>query len=65
MFNVSWSYLNLVIVQLQLKPGGGHKDAGPWNVGLEHSTATIGDSDEVSILATVTGNNKNNQNLSN
>jgi hypothetical protein len=43
------------IFQVQLEHGGGNKEAGPWEVNIDHTTTKCEEAEAVLIVATVTG----------
>jgi hypothetical protein len=43
------------LLQVQLEHGAGHKETGPWEVDIDHITATCEDTESILIVATVTG----------
>jgi len=43
------------LFQVQLEHGGGNKEAGPWEVNIDHTTTKCEEAEEVLIVATVTG----------
>jgi hypothetical protein len=43
------------LFQVQLEHGGGNKEAGPWEVKIDHTTTKYEEAEEVLIVATITG----------
>jgi hypothetical protein len=46
---------NISLFQVQLEHGGGNKEAGPWEVIIDHTTTKCEEAEALLIVATVTG----------
>jgi hypothetical protein len=45
----------IFLFQVQLEHGGGNKEAGPWEVNIDHAITKCEETEAVLIVATVTG----------
>jgi hypothetical protein len=43
------------LFQVQLEHGGGNKEAGPWEVNIDHTTTKCEEAEIILIMATTTG----------
>jgi hypothetical protein len=52
------------LFQVQLEHGGGHKEAGPWEVNIDHTSTKCEEAETIMLVATVTGEGSRLQMLS-
>jgi hypothetical protein len=46
---------NVILFQVQLEHGGGHAEAGPWKVDIDHTSVKCREVESILVVATVTG----------
>jgi hypothetical protein len=54
----------ILLFQVQLEHGGGDKEAGPWEVNIDHTSTNCVEEEAIMIVATVTGEGSRIQMLS-